>query len=99
MTLTSLYNVVQLDMIDEIDVSKLRGNLSAVMNSVFLTKKRILVKKAGVPMVWLTPAEEKKSSIMDMAGWLSEKDAERIKKLVETGRNEGSKNKKYLAKW
>jgi len=40
-----------------------------------------------------------KKDITDSAGMLTEEESDKLLKLVETGRRDGSHKKKYLANW
>lgn len=53
-------------------------------------------------MVKITKVEEKnneKNDFMSLAGILTDEEANKIKKMVYKGRRDGSRYKKYLAKW
>jgi len=50
-------------------------------------------------MTWNKINDKPKKSFMDFAGMLTEEEGDRLLKLVESGRRDGSHKKKYLANW
>lgn len=82
-----------------IDSSKARENFSNILNSVFNDRKTYVVKKSGIPMVKIDYFEKnnnEKDDFMSFAGMLSEKEGNKILKIIKTGRNDKSKLKKKL---
>ena len=82
-----------------IDSSKVRNNFANVLNSVFENKKTYIISKSGIPVAKIVSLEKdntERDEFMDFAGMLSEKKADKILKMVKTGRNDGSKLKSKL---
>ena len=91
-----LYNLGMNNLI-YIDSSKARGNFSDILNSVFTDKKTYVIKKSGIPVAKIVSLEKNKSdNLMDFAGILTEKEADKLIKKIKTGRNDGSKFKNKL---
>ena len=56
-----------------------------------------MIKKSGIPVAKIVSFEKnKKDNLMDFAGMLTEKEANKLLKKVKTGRNDGSKFKNKL---
>ena len=82
-----------------IDSSKARNNFADILNSVFDNKKTYIINKSGIPVakiVGLDKNDIKNDDFMDLAGMLSEKEGNKILKMVKNSRNDGSKLKNKL---
>lgn len=82
-----------------IDSSKFRNNFANVLNSVFEDKKTYIINKSGIPVAKIVGLEKddiKNDGFMDFAGMLTEKEGDKILKMVKEGRRDGSRFKKKL---
>jgi prevent-host-death family protein len=82
-----------------INSSEARKNFFKVLDEV-ADGGTVVVKRAGKPVAKISGVEEKpKNDFRKYFGIFSDEEADRMKKLVETGRRDGSHKKKYLLKW
>ena len=89
-----------MDNIITVNSSTARNDFYDLMSAVYLNNKTVIVKKSGTPvMTWNKINDKPKKSFMDFAGMLTEEEGDRLLKLVESGRRDGSHKKKYLANW
>lgn len=89
-----------MDNIITVNSSTARDDFYNLMSAVYLNNKTVIIKKSGIPvMTWNKIDDKPKKSFMDFAGMLTEKEGDRLLKLVESGRRDGSHKKKYLADW
>ncbi|MFA7301535.1 MAG: hypothetical protein WC069_04450 [Candidatus Shapirobacteria bacterium] len=89
-----------MDNIIEVNSSTARNDFYTLMNAVYIKNKTVVIKKSGMPiMTWNKIIDKPKKSFMDFEGMLTEKEGNRLLKLVESGRRDGSHKKKYLANW
>ena len=82
-----------------IDSSKARNNFADILNSVFDNKKTYIINKSGIPVAKIVSLEKddiKNDDFMDFAGMLSEKEGNKLLKIVKKGRSDGSKLKNKL---
>ena len=82
-----------------IDSSKARSNFAGILNSVFDNKKTYIINKSGIPVAKIVSLEKndiKNDDFMDLVGILSEKEGNKLLKIVKDGRNDGSKLKNKL---
>jgi prevent-host-death family protein len=84
-----------------IDSSKARSNFYDLLNSVYTKNKSYIIKKSGIPVARLVSINDNvvKKDFLDFAGMLTEEEGNKLLKLVESGRRDGSSKKKYLANW
>lgn len=80
-----------------VNSSAARKDFYNLMGAVSLKNKTVVIKKSGIPVMKWTKIEDKpKKSFTDFAGMLTDEEGDRLLKLVETGRRDGSHKKKYL---
>ena len=82
-----------------IDSSKFRNNFANVLNSVFEDRKTYIINKSGIPVAKIVSLEKddvKNDDFMSLTGILSEKEGDKISKMIKKGRNDGSKLKSKL---
>lgn len=80
----------------------LRKKLGEIMDSVYHTGEDVIVERKGKPYIRLSPIKietKKKGNFLDLAGIITEEEGARMLKMMREGRNDGSRNKKYLLKW
>lgn len=82
-----------------VNSSTARNNFYNLLSSVYVDKKTVVIKKSGVEWGRIVPPASKKDVFMSYAGFLTKKEGDKLLKLVKTGRNDGSRKKKYLANW
>jgi len=82
-----------------VNSSTARNDFYDLLSAVYLNKKTVVIKKSGVEWGRIVPPNPNKDTFMSYAGFLTEKEGDRLLKLVRTGRNDGSRKKKYLANW
>ena len=83
-----------------VNSSTARSDFYTLMNAVSTKNKTVVIKKSGVPVMKWTKIEDKpKKSFVDFAGMLTDEEGDKLLKLVESGRRDGSHKKKYLADW
>lgn len=75
------------------DLSKLRQ----IMQKNPLVKK--YSKYSSEQLLKMASGNKDKKEFMDFAGMLTETEGNKLLKLVETGRRDGSSKKKYLINW
>ena len=81
-----------------IDSSKAREKFFEILREVFEENKVYVIKKDGKPMARISCVDEPKNDLLRFAGILSDKEAKKMKNLVNSGRKDGSSKKKYLLK-
>lgn len=86
----------------KVSAYKARTNFGDLLNRVYYGGEEIIIERKGEPMAKLTKItkeKKKKKSIMEFAGILKDVDTDKMIKEIYKARRDGSRYKKYLAKW
>lgn len=80
-----------------------RVNFGELLNEVYYKGEEIVIERKGKPMARIIRVKKeensKKNNIFKLAGILSDAQARKMEKMVYEGRRDGSRYKKFLAKW
>ncbi|MFA6518298.1 MAG: hypothetical protein WCV93_01450 [Candidatus Shapirobacteria bacterium] len=82
-----------------VDSSKARAEFFDILTAIYTKGEEFVVRKSGIPMIKMIPYGDKPNDFKRFSGIISEKEADRMTKLVKSGRKDGSSKKKYLANW
>ena len=99
-----MYNVVQsfyMDNIIFVDASRARSDFFNILDSVYLSNKSYLIKKAGIPVAEISRPRIlfNKKNIFEFAGIWSNIDEKEMIKIIYEGRKDKSKLKRNLPKF
>lgn len=78
-----------------------RTNFGDLLNRVYYGGEEIIIERKGEPMAKLIQVgnEKKSSSIMRFASIWKDLDTDKMIEEIYKARRDGSRKKKYLAKW
>lgn len=82
-----------------VNSSTARKDFYDLLSRAYLKNQTVIIKKSGVEWGRLVPPKTNEDKFMSYAGFLTDKQADKMLKLVRTGRKDGSSKKKYLADW